>query len=78
MAMLTGTHPFCSKTVTCLPSPSTRPAFHRVNRREIAGLVGIADTPKFLKHHENFKNTKTSKTPLGPREKLLGRAGLVL
>jgi hypothetical protein len=30
---------------------------------------------------ENFKNTKTSKTsqiPLGPREKLLGRAGLVL
>jgi hypothetical protein len=30
---------------------------------------------------ENFKNTKTSKTsqiPLGPREKCLGRAGLVL
>jgi hypothetical protein len=30
---------------------------------------------------ENFKNTKTSKTSqisLGPREKLLGRAGLVL
>ena len=30
---------------------------------------------------ENFKNTKTSKTsqiPLGPGEKLLGRAGLVL
>jgi hypothetical protein len=30
---------------------------------------------------ENFKNTKTSKSsqiPLGPREKLLGRAGLVL
>jgi hypothetical protein len=30
---------------------------------------------------ENFKNTKTSETsqiPLGPREKLLGRAGLVL
>jgi hypothetical protein len=30
---------------------------------------------------ENFKNTKISKTsqiPLGPREKLLGKAGLVL
>jgi hypothetical protein len=30
---------------------------------------------------ENFKNTKTAKTsqiPLGPKEKLLGRAGLVL
>ena len=49
-AMLTGTHPFCSKTVTFLPSPSARPAFRRINRREIAGLVGIADTPKFLKH----------------------------
>jgi hypothetical protein len=41
-AMLTGTHPFCSKTVTFLPSPSARPAFRRVNRREIAGLVVIA------------------------------------
>jgi hypothetical protein len=48
--MLTGTHPFCSKTVTFLPSPSARPAFRRINRREIAGLVGIADTPKFLKN----------------------------
>jgi hypothetical protein len=49
-AMLTGTHPFCSKTVTFLPSPSARPAFRRINRREIAGSVGIADMPKFLKH----------------------------
>jgi hypothetical protein len=49
-AMLTDTHPFCSKTVTFLPSPSARPAFRRINRREIAGLVGIADMPKFLKH----------------------------
>jgi hypothetical protein len=33
------------------------------------------------RERENFKNTKTSKTshvPLGPREKLLGRPGLVL
>jgi hypothetical protein len=45
-----GTHPFCSKTVAFLPSPSARPAFRRINRREIAGLVGIADMPKFLKH----------------------------
>jgi hypothetical protein len=40
--------------------------------------VGLmAETPA----RENFKNTKTSKTSqvsLGPREKLLGRAGLVL
>jgi hypothetical protein len=49
-ALLTGTHPFCSKTVTFLPSPSARPAFRRINRREIAGLVGIAEAPKFLKH----------------------------
>jgi hypothetical protein len=32
------------------PYRSARPAFRRINRREIAGLVGIADTPKFLKH----------------------------
>jgi hypothetical protein len=49
VAMLTGAHPFCSKTVTFLPSSSARPAFRRINRREIAGLVGIADMPKFLK-----------------------------
>jgi hypothetical protein len=37
----------------------------------------MADIPA----RENFKNTKTSKTTqisLGPREKLLGRAGFVL
>jgi hypothetical protein len=50
LAVLTDTHPLCSKTVTFLPSPSARPAFRRINRREIAGLVGIADMPKFLKH----------------------------
>jgi hypothetical protein len=50
LALLTGTHPFCSKTVAFLPSPSARPAFRRINPREIAGLVGIAEVPNFLKH----------------------------
>jgi hypothetical protein len=47
-ALLTGTHPFCSKTITFLPSPSAHPTFLRANRRGIAGLVGIAEVPKFF------------------------------
>jgi hypothetical protein len=49
-----------------------------VENEENLFLVGLmAEIPA----HENFKNTKTSKTSqisLGPREKLFGRAGLVL
>jgi hypothetical protein len=80
----------------CLPVIADRSKVDRfINQRGIIGLVGIA-VPTSLNRalldrfrvglmaeipaHENFKNTKTSKTSqisLGPGEKLLGRAGLV-
>ena len=91
-----GRAPFFRPVITFLPSHHRNKVDRFINRRGIIGLVGFAVTPLLIRAplgrfrvglmaeipaHENFKNTKTSKTSqisLGPREKLLGRAGLVL
>ena len=55
------------------------PKFKNEFEVAILGLKGGQSWRRF--RQENFENTnfsKTRQTPLGPREKLLGRAGLVL
>ena len=91
-----GRAPLFRPVITFLPSRHRNKVDRFINRRGIIGLVGFAVTHLLIRApldrfrvglmaeipaHENFKNTKTSKTSqisLGPREKLLGRAGLVL
>ena len=91
-----GRAPLFRPVITFLPSRHRNKVDRFINRRGIIGLVGFAVTTLLIRAplgrfrvglmaeipaHENFKNTKTSKTSqisLGPGEKLLGRAGLVL
>jgi hypothetical protein len=85
-----GHAPLFRPAITFLPSRHRNKVDRFINRRGITGLLGFAfqNLPISgwvveiipIPARENFKNTKTSKTPqipLGPREKLLGRAGLV-
>jgi hypothetical protein len=91
-----GHAPLFRPVVTFLHSRHHNKVDRFVNRRGIIGLMGFTVPPSPIRApldrfrvglmakipaHENFKNTKTSKTSqisLMPREKLLGRAGLVL